>query len=745
VLTTLGHRPDWGIPVVLTRTLDGRLFAPVRAAPPAPATTTAPTTQSDRNLRVLRQKVRSFWVDGVLHNSLAQAVLIDLGLTERSEAVLPQWDAVVQRSGEADQHLPPGTLLVDVFDEQEQALLILGAPGAGKTTMMLELARVLLDRAERDLSFPAPVVFNLSSWATRRGPLEEWLVEELFARYDVPRKLGRQWVDAGQVLPLLDGLDEVTAEHRDACAAAINTFREAHGLVPIAVCCRTGDYEALTTKLTLRGAVVVQLLAPEQIDSALALGGEPLARLRTAVREDEGLRELAQTPLMLSVMMLAYHGTAAAIAPGAGRAEQRATIFDAYIEAMFSRRGVPLYGRDTMLAWLAWMAREMQRQALSIFQIEGLQPEWLPDSRARSTYWLVDRLGWGGIAALVVGIAAAIVAGIAAGPVAAVVLGLSAGLSLGLGIALVGGDRQGRATHHALRTLGVNALVGGAVSGLAGALIGAVVGGTATGLVASFLSGPVIGVGAGIEYALRIGLAVGLGAGIVGGLGSALTGRPGVRPRSVVVVSQVRWSWRKALRTMLVVGLGVGLVVAVVGAGLFTLSSGLTFGLGAGIGFGLVFGLVAGLGAGLIGGLQTGDVTTTSRPNEGIRRSARMAAVIGGVAFAIVFVLAVLLRFGVLGGAVFGLAFALPVALAYGGYAVLSHLALRLILWRRRLAPWHYAAFLDSAADRVFLRKVGGGYIFIHRLLLEHLASGAEPREAAVPEEVTAHTAGATG
>jgi hypothetical protein len=36
--------------------------------------------------------------------------------------------------------------------------------------------------------------------------------------------------------------------------------------------------------------------------------------------------------------------------------------------------------------------------------------------------------------------------------------------------------------------------------------------------------------------------------------------------------------------------------------------------------------------------------------------------------------------------------------------------------------PWNIARFLDYAADRIILRKVGGGYIFIHRLLLEHFA-----------------------
>lgn len=37
--------------------------------------------------------------------------------------------------------------------------------------------------------------------------------------------------------------------------------------------------------------------------------------------------------------------------------------------------------------------------------------------------------------------------------------------------------------------------------------------------------------------------------------------------------------------------------------------------------------------------------------------------------------------------------------------------------WKLRRMPWDYARFLDYAAGRLFLHKVGGGYIFIHRLL----------------------------
>jgi hypothetical protein len=61
-------------------------------------------------------------------------------------------------------------------------------------------------------------------------------------------------------------------------------------------------------------------------------------------------------------------------------------------------------------------------------------------------------------------------------------------------------------------------------------------------------------------------------------------------------------------------------------------------------------------------------------------------------------------------------------ALAFGGYAVLSHIALRLVLSRSGALPLDLVAFLDHGVERILLRKVGGGYIFVHRLLMEHVA-----------------------
>jgi hypothetical protein len=66
--------------------------------------------------------------------------------------------------------------------------------------------------------------------------------------------------------------------------------------------------------------------------------------------------------------------------------------------------------------------------------------------------------------------------------------------------------------------------------------------------------------------------------------------------------------------------------------------------------------------------------------------------------------------------------FALGAAMAYGGLNVLNHAILRLLLWQRGDLPRALTSFLDHSAGLVFLHKVGGGYIFIHRLLQEYFA-----------------------
>jgi hypothetical protein len=78
---------------------------------------------------------------------------------------------------------------------------------------------------------------------------------------------------------------------------------------------------------------------------------------------------------------------------------------------------------------------------------------------------------------------------------------------------------------------------------------------------------------------------------------------------------------------------------------------------------------------------------------------------------------------GLVFGLFFGLDGGLIIGLRTGGAACLKHFVLRLWLIRNGSTPWSYVKFLDYAADRILLRKVGGGYMFFHRMLLEWFAA----------------------
>jgi hypothetical protein len=63
--------------------------------------------------------------------------------------------------------------------------------------------------------------------------------------------------------------------------------------------------------------------------------------------------------------------------------------------------------------------------------------------------------------------------------------------------------------------------------------------------------------------------------------------------------------------------------------------------------------------------------------------------------------------------------------LSFGLLAYLQHRRLRGILHDRGNFPADAADFLNLAAERNLLRKVGGGYTFVHALLLDYFSHRA--------------------
>jgi len=119
-----------------------------------PTSEKAKSAREKRHRQAMLKLVNDTWIKGVLEQSLHGAALIALGLKERKDAVESPLGIVLQTPDQPDCLLPPGTKIVDVFDQKGHPLLILGEPGSGKTTMLLELARDTIARAEKDPNEP---------------------------------------------------------------------------------------------------------------------------------------------------------------------------------------------------------------------------------------------------------------------------------------------------------------------------------------------------------------------------------------------------------------------------------------------------------------------------------------------------------------------------------------------------------------------------------------------------------------
>jgi len=656
------------------------------------------TSLDQRNRKQMLRRVRLDWIEGVLNQSLYKIARIEVDLESNTDSVERPLSAMIQVPDCGVLPVPTGATISEIFDAHAGSLLILGEPGTGKTTLLLELLQELLSRAEKDGSYLIAAVFNLSSWAKRRQSLAQWLVEELNERSDVPKRVARRWVEAEQIIPLLDGLDEVAAEHRQACVEAINVFRRGHGLLPIAVCSRIADYEALGTKLRLRSAVVVQPLTRIQLKEYLKRGGEPLGRLGGALNEDPALWELLETPLMLWVAMLAYRHAPMEYSHEDSLDQRRRSLLASFVEAMFKRRSADLhYTQSQTVGWLAALASALTRNRETVFQLENLSSEWLPTRTQR----LLSKAS------------TVFASGLAGGPI----LGLSHGLITSLIYTLLTLRRTNLARMSSL--LGLTArsslevwapdwLTLALCFGLAGAFLEL--------RPTETIRITTAGISSRLGRAFRAGLLLGA------------TTWLGLCP---LVLKD--WNARKMMDDpqfqgwLALSGLSPNVLVskwfAVLGLGLLVVP-------------------IAGLIVGLLV-LASGEVVEErTSPNQGTHRSARTAAaavLILGLSGGLIGILGSgplytpsgAMSAGSISGLILGLAYGLTcgliIGMVAGGLFSLRHFVLRLALRINDLATLHYVRFLDHAVERLFLRKVGGGYIFVHRELMEYFASLAEP------------------
>jgi hypothetical protein len=125
-----------------------------------------------------------------------------------------------------------------------------------------------------------------------------------------------------ELLLLLDGLDEIVeVDARTSCAKEINAFAATYP-VPLVVSSRRSEYQTLLVQLRLGTAVELLPLEPDAVLMQLRSGGPRMHGVLSVIDHDEQLREFLRSPLLVSILTLAY-GDRASKAIALGGAHSR--------------------------------------------------------------------------------------------------------------------------------------------------------------------------------------------------------------------------------------------------------------------------------------------------------------------------------------------------------------------------------------------------------------------------------------
>lgn len=703
-----------------------------------------------RNRATLLELVRRFWIEEVLHDSLHQQVYIELGMQTRPDVVDHPWQTIIHLPYSEPSLLAPGMSILKVFKDAGERLLILGAPGSGKTTTLLVLAEALINEAISDEDQPIPVVLPFSTWTVKQLPLNQWLIEALAQLYNVPPNVSTVWVERGEILPLLDGFDEIglSDTERLNCVDAINTYLSNQGGRAV-ICSRSLEYQRQGTKLQLETAVELQPLAQAQIKNYLEHLGLATTGLSEALGRDETLCQLATSPLLLSIMVFTYRDQPMEALMNLGHEQTHQYLWTEYVKKRFQqKRANAKTNLNQLQVWLVWLARAMTAHNQQVFYIEYLHSSWLP---SKEIVYIRRVSTW----------ALTVFFGIIIGVLTSIFISESIISLVFLLAGITSDDTQ------ISRSLSLGGFGGGVSFGLIVNPIASFIGGLPKDVLLLIQN---LGILA-IDRSGFISYSSGLSGGMLGSLIGGLLGLQ----KSTQPTEAVSWSWRRLLdRAFLKPDLKLVLIGSLVGGSLGGLAgkafidyltryyaaangSDILLVLGFAIGGALSGSLIEIVYNSVILSLQSNELEGTSYANEGIWRSMR-SAMIGalslGVGFSLASAVGMGLGLGMVGllgltldkslprmvtiigldasfnagtgvglGVSFGLTCGMVLGfLKYGGVFVIKHFIERVLLRLFSTAPWNFSMFLDEAVIRNFMTRVGGGYRFYHRLLQEHFA-----------------------
>jgi NACHT domain len=204
---------------------------------------------------------------------------------------------------------------------RHRRLVVLGPPGAGKTSLAV-LLTLDLCRRYRDSGEVVPILLSASSWSPGGETLHTWIERQINVLYPALRaadygpSAAHSLLAAGRVLPVVDGLDELTkVSEKDALRRINEALREGG---PLVVTCRTDEFSvAMEDADVVTAAAVIEAEAVRLEDAEAflrqavpphspATSGWRALFLRARRAPDAGLAVALSNPLTVWLVRVAY-------------------------------------------------------------------------------------------------------------------------------------------------------------------------------------------------------------------------------------------------------------------------------------------------------------------------------------------------------------------------------------------------------------------------------------------------------
>ncbi|MBN3945024.1 MAG: NACHT domain-containing protein [Nostoc sp. NMS7] len=193
----------------------------------------------------------------------------------------------------------------------KQYLMVLGGPGAGKSTFLRKMGLEALKSNKRIFIHTCiPVFIELEKFKYTDIDLKKFILEEFrICGFPDPEKFTDQALDQGKLLILLDGLDEVPTKKSTNVISHIQNFVDTYNKNRFIASCRVAAYRYNFRRFT---DVAMADFEDIQIEDFISnwftskpnTGKDCWQKLNS--HEHTAAKELTQTPLLLTLVCLLY-------------------------------------------------------------------------------------------------------------------------------------------------------------------------------------------------------------------------------------------------------------------------------------------------------------------------------------------------------------------------------------------------------------------------------------------------------